>query len=66
MGAALLEEWLCTINFNYLKKNEKQELKNMEKKKIECLYRLLERAESEHDTETVAALRWAILQLENK
>ncbi|CUQ61634.1 Uncharacterised protein [Dorea longicatena] len=38
----------------------------MEKKKIECLYRLLERAESEHDTETVAALRWAILQLENK
>ena len=39
---------------------------NMEKKKIECLYRLLERAESEHDTETVAALRWAILQLEKK
>lgn len=31
----------------------------MEKKKIECLYRLLERAESEHDTESVAALRWA-------
>ena len=38
----------------------------MEKKKIECLYMLLDRAESEHDTETVDALRWAILQLEKK
>lgn len=38
----------------------------MEEKKIEKLYELLERAEKEHDTETVAALRWAILQLEVK
>lgn len=36
----------------------------MEEKKIEKLYELLERAEKEHDTETEAALRWAIFQLE--
>ena len=38
----------------------------MEKKKIESLYKLLERAEREKDTETAAALRWAIFQLENR
>ena len=38
----------------------------MEEKKIEKLYELLERAEREHDTETASALRWAILQLENR
>lgn len=38
----------------------------MEKKKIERLYELLERAEREQDTETAAALRWAIFQLESK
>ena len=38
----------------------------MEKKKIEKLYKLLERAEREQDTETAAALRWAIFQLESR
>ena len=38
----------------------------MEEKKIERLYALLERAEKEHDRETIAALRWAIFQLENR
>ena len=38
----------------------------MEEKKIERLYELLERAEREQDTETAAALRWAIFQLESR
>ena len=38
----------------------------MEEKKIGKLYELLERAEREQDTETAAALRWAIFQLENR
>ena len=38
----------------------------MEEKKIENLYELLERAERERDAETVAALRWAIFQLESR
>lgn len=38
----------------------------MEEKKIERLYKLLERAEREQDTETAAALRWAIFQLESR
>ena len=33
--------------------------------KIERLYDLLARAEKEHDTESAAALRWAIFSLEN-
>ncbi len=37
----------------------------MEENKIDILYSLLERAEREHDTEAVAALRWAIFNLEN-
>lgn len=37
----------------------------MDKKKIEQLYKLLYRAEKEHDTESASALRWAILTLEN-
>lgn len=37
----------------------------MDAKKIEKLYILLDRAEKEHDTEAVAALRWAIFNLEN-
>lgn len=37
----------------------------MDKKKIERLYTLLERAEKEKDTETAAALRWAIFTLES-
>ena len=39
--------------------------KVQDEKKIERLYKLLERAEKEHDSESVAALRWAIFQLEN-
>ena len=38
----------------------------MEEKNIERQYKLLERAEREKDTETAAALRWAIFELENK
>lgn len=38
----------------------------MDEKKIARLYKLLERAECEHDTESAAALRWAIFQLENR
>lgn len=38
----------------------------MEEKKIEQLYKLLERAEREHDAEAAAALRWAIFMLENR
>ena len=38
----------------------------MEEKKINKLYKLLERAEREHDTEAAAALRWAIFQLESR
>lgn len=38
----------------------------MEKKKIERLYKLLERAEREKDAETAAALRWAIFQIESR
>lgn len=37
----------------------------MDEQKIERLYQLLERAKREHDTESVAALRWAIFNLEN-
>ena len=36
----------------------------MEDKKIEILYRLLERAEKEQDRDAESALRWAIFQLE--
>ena len=36
----------------------------MDEKKIEKLYQLLERLESEKDTDMIAALRWAIFQLE--
>lgn len=38
----------------------------MKEKNIERLYKLLERAEREHDTETVAALRWEIFEIENR
>lgn len=36
----------------------------MEKKKIEVLYALLERAEKEKDAAAMSALRWAIFELE--
>lgn len=38
----------------------------MEEKRIDTLYRLLERAEREKDTAAAAALRWAIFELENR
>ena len=38
----------------------------MDEKRIEQLYRLLERAEKEKDAEAVAALRWAIYTLERR
>ena len=38
----------------------------MEEKNIERLYKLLECAERENDTEAAAALRWAIFELENR
>jgi len=37
----------------------------MEDKYLENLYKLLERAEKEKDTDMIAALRWAIFNLEN-
>lgn len=37
----------------------------MKQKRLEQLYKLLERAEKERDTEAAAALRWAIYELEN-
>lgn len=37
----------------------------MKEKNLERLYKLLERAEREHDTEKVSALRWAIFEPEN-
>lgn len=36
----------------------------MNEKNLERLYKLLERAEKEKDTEAAAALRWAIFELE--
>ena len=43
--------------------NERRK-KHMKEKNLERLYKLLERAEREHDAETAAALRWAIFELE--
>ena len=37
----------------------------MKEKNLDRLYKLLGRAEREHDTETVSAMRWAIFELEN-
>lgn len=38
----------------------------MDEKRIKHLYALLERAKREHDADAIAALRWAIFQLENR
>ena len=43
----------------------KKEVARMKEKNIERLYKILERAERDHDTETAAALRWANFELEN-
>lgn len=37
----------------------------MKEKNLERLYKLLERAEKEKDTEAASALRWAIFELKN-
>ena len=42
----------------------KQGGETVDQKKIDKLYELLEQAEEELDDEAVAALRWAILRLE--
>ena len=47
-------------------KINKRGYRKMNEKRIETLYKLLERAEKEKDTEAAAALRWAIFQLENQ
>ena len=39
---------------------------NMEENYKKKLYKLLERAEKEKDSETITALRWAIFDLENR
>lgn len=38
----------------------------MEQKKMDKLYELLEQAEKRKNTDAVAALRWAIIQLERR
>lgn len=38
----------------------------MEEKYMNKLYKLLEKAEKEKDSEAIATLRWAIFNLENK
>lgn len=38
----------------------------MEEKYLNKLYELLENAEKENDTETIATLRWVIFNIENK
>lgn len=38
----------------------------MKEKYMDKLYELLERAEKEKDSEVIAALRWAIFNLENR
>ena len=44
---------------------KKKEVQTMKEKNIERLYKLLNRAEREHDTDAAAALRWVIFALEN-
>ena len=48
------------------KKEDCVEEKRMEQKKMDKLYELLEQAEKRKDTDAVAALRWAIIQLERR
>lgn len=55
-----------TLNKEIRISGKSWERKNMDEKKIERLYKLLERAKKEHDTESEAALRWAIFNLERE
>ena len=50
----------------YFTQKLKNEVTRMKEKNIERLYKLLERADRENDTEAAAALRWAIFELENR
>jgi len=50
----------------YFTQKLKKEVARMKEKNLERLYKLLERAEKEKDTEATAALRWAIFELENR
>ena len=50
----------------YFTQKLKKEVARMKEKNIERLYKLLERADREKDTETASALRWAIFELENR
>lgn len=50
----------------YFTQKLKKEVTMMKEKNLERLYNLLERADREKDTETAAALRWAIFELENR
>lgn len=52
------------VRFTTQPPGNRGERKNMDKKKIDKLYKLLDRAEQEKDIEAAAALRWAIFQLE--
>lgn len=39
-------------------------MNSLDSKRLDYLYRLLQRAEAEQDTDSAAALRWAIFTLE--
>ena len=41
-------------------------LNNLDQKKVDRLYSLLERVKREGDTDAATALRWAIFTLENR
>lgn len=58
-------DWIID-NLNRLEAEQAAGQNNMEEKKVNQLYGLLERAEKEKDTESMAALRWAIFTLEQK
>lgn len=63
---AIRERYPAMVLWVYFTQKLKKEVTRMEEKNIERLYKLLERAEREKDTETTAAIRWAIFELENR
>jgi hypothetical protein len=63
MPAGSLPAAVLWVEFTQKLKNE---VTRMKEKNIERLYKLLERADREKDTETASALRWAIFELENR
>jgi hypothetical protein len=62
---AIRERCPAMVLWVYFTQKLKKEVARMKEKNLERLYKLLERAEKEKDTETAAALRWAIFELEN-